>query len=301
MSGLFGERKSETLQQLTESGHLARFAKLRATESQQSQIQLAQRFMLDCDLSFPIVLKPDFGQRGQGVAIIRSQQAMHEYLSTAKGDILIQEYIEGPEFGVFYMRFPADDKNQIFSITEKTFPVVHGDGISSLERLMMENSRTHYMAKFLLQLHREQLHRVLGLGESFKVVEIGSHCRGAVFLDGKQHITNALLETISAIGEQLSGFYFGRYDIRAKDALALQAGRDFKVLEVNGVTSESTNVYDVENSLFTAYRILFQQWRAAFEIGQQNIAADAHQVSVVELLRYVKEIYLGRDQKQAVV
>jgi hypothetical protein len=42
------------------------------------------------------------------------------------------------------------------------------------------------------------------------------------------------------------------------------------VLELNGVTSEATHIYDPKNSLFTAYKVLFSQWRIAFEIGEQN-------------------------------
>jgi hypothetical protein len=38
------------------------------------------------------------------------------------------------------------------------------------------------------------------------------------------------------------------------------------------VTSEATNIYDPQNSLIDAYRILFRQWRIAFEIGAQNRA-----------------------------
>jgi len=62
--------------------------------------------------------------------------------------------------------------------------------------LLMSNSRTHYMAEFLLELHKDKLTKVFRVGEEFKVVEIGSHCRGSVFLDGNQYITPELEKTI---------------------------------------------------------------------------------------------------------
>jgi hypothetical protein len=39
---------------------------------------------------------------------------------------------------------------------------------------------------------------------------------------------------------------------------------------LNGVASEATNIYDERNSLGSAYRTLFAQWRLIFEIGVSN-------------------------------
>ena len=42
------------------------------------------------------------------------------------------------------------------------------------------------------------------------------------------------------------------------------------VLELNGITSEATSIYDPKNGLFTAYRVLFVQWAIASRIVTQN-------------------------------
>ena len=39
------------------------------------------------------------------------------------------------------------------------------------------------------------------------------------------------------------------------------------------MTSEATHIYDPSNGLLEAYRVLFRQWRLAFEIGEAH--ADA--------------------------
>jgi len=291
MSGLIGERKGDILSQLKGSEFLAQFTKIDSDINLVDKMNIAKKFMQDHFLSFPIVLKPDFGQRGEGVEVIRDQASMQSYLENSSGDTLIQEHIEGDEFGVFYMCFPGEDTRKIFSITEKTFPILIGDGVSNIETLLLENDRTHYMAEYLLDMHAERLENVLEVNEKFKVVEIGSHCRGSVFLDANHLISQDLLESMSSISKQIEGFYFGRYDIRAKDSQALIEGRDYKVLEVNGVTSESTNVYDPKNSVFTAYKILFSQWRAAFEIGNQNINRGTARVTILDLLSHVKSVY----------
>jgi hypothetical protein len=49
-----------------------------------------------------------------------------------------------------------------------------------------------------------------------------------------------------------------------------QKGYGFKIVELNGVTSEATHIYDPGNSLWYAYGVLMRQWRIAFEIGSVN-------------------------------
>jgi len=291
MSGLIGERKAQSLLQLTDSPFLARFEMIPEDSSLASRISQAKSIMQHLGVGYPIVLKPDFGQRGADVAVIRSDDEIRDYLNKTSTAVLLQEHIKGEEFGVFYMRHPVDDTCQIYSITEKTFPTVYGDGSSSLEQLLMTNPRTHYMAEYLLSLHADKLDLVLADGERFKVVEIGSHCRGSVFLDGNRYITEKLTAEIDKVSRQIEGFNFGRYDIRVEDAQLLQAGQGFKILEVNGVTSESTNIYDPKNSVFQAYRILFRQWRIAFEIGEQAIKLGAQRVSIGGLLKHLKKTY----------
>lgn len=291
MSGLIGERKAQSLLQITDSPFLARFELLAEDDSIDQRVNDAQAVMSRLEVGFPVVMKPDFGQRGADVAVIRSLDEMRAYLINTKTSVLLQEYIGGEEFGVFYMRYPQSGTSQIYSITEKTFPVVYGDGLRNLEQLLMANPRTHYMAEFLLDLHADKLDVVLARGDSFKVVEIGSHCRGSVFLDGNRYITPALLEQIDIISQKIEGFNFGRYDIRVENPDLLVAGQGFKVLEVNGVTSESTNVYDPKNSVIDAYKILFRQWREAFEIGQQCIALGAQRVTIGGLIKHLKKTY----------
>jgi hypothetical protein len=82
------------------------------------------------------------------------------------------------------------------------------------------------------------------------------------------------------------GFYFGRYDVRARSVEDFSAGR-FTVIELNGVTSEATHIYDPRIGLVEAYRALFEQWRLAFEIGAENVRRGAETTSIRELVREV--------------
>ena len=116
-------------------------------------------------------------------------------------------------------------------------------------------------------------------------MEIGTHCRGAIFLDGERLRTPELEDAVDRLSRAYEGFFFGRYDLRVPSVEELRRGRGFKVIELNGVTSEATHIYDPRNGLRAAYRTLFEQWRLAFEIGKRNVERGAETVSLGHLTR----------------
>jgi pimeloyl-ACP methyl ester carboxylesterase/membrane protein DedA with SNARE-associated domain len=270
-SGFIGESKSDILRGLSGAdSFMARAASIDPSPDLSRRLRSAKSFMAQNDLTFPVVLKPDVGQRGSGVAVVRSNAEIEQYLRDAGTETMIQEYIPGFEFGVFYYRYPGAGKGRIFSITEKRFPSVIGDGESNLGQLILKDSRAVCMAKFYLNKQAERLWDVPKKGEAVQLVEVGTHCRGAIFLDGTWVKTDALEEAIDRISQSYNGFYFGRYDIRTASIEDFKQGHNFKVVELNGITSEATHIYDPKNSLLTAYQVLFAQWRIAFEIGALN-------------------------------
>ena len=86
-------------------------------------------------MQFPVVLKPDAGQRGSGVSIVRSLEQLSEYLTQAPFPVILQEYVPGKEYGVFYYRYPGDDRGRVFSVTEKQMPILFGDGKTYIGRV----------------------------------------------------------------------------------------------------------------------------------------------------------------------
>lgn len=286
--GFVGESKSRILQNLSRNqGPVATFALIPASLAAGERRRLAAEFLEQNNLSFPVVLKPDVGERGSGVAVVRSGKEMAAYLQAAGRDTIIQEYIPGLEFGVFYYRYPGEAGGRIFSITEKRFPKVVGDGRRSLEDLILSDSRAVCLAAAYLKAGRRPPEYVLPAGEAAALVELGSHCRGAVFLDGGRLATEALERAIDAVSKNHPGFFFGRFDIRTASVEAFQRG-DFKVIELNGVSAEATHIYDPAVSLLDAYRTMYTQWRIAFEIGAINRSSGAQPMSIPELLSLIR-------------
>jgi len=233
--------------------------------------------------TYPVVLKPDVGQRGLGVAICRTREDAERYFSTPRGRTIAQEYVPGHEFGVFYYRYPNEDHGHIFSITEKRPVAVRGDGIRTLEELILADARAVCMAHHFLRRHASHLDRIPAEGEVMVLAELGTHCRGAVFADGTCIKTSAMERKIDEISRCYQGFYFGRYDIRTPSLEEFQQGRNFKIIELNGVASEATHIYDPGARLLPGWRTLMEQWRICFEIGAQNRIRGAASPSVGEL------------------
>jgi len=244
------------------------------------------RFADIADLGLPLVLKPDAGQRGSGVAIVGSMEEAEAYLAAAAYDVIAQRYVPGVEFGVFYVRRPEDGAGRIFSITAKSLPEVVGDGRRTLEELILDDPRAVAMSRVYLAKNADRLGSIFPEGEAVTLVELGTHCRGAIFADGLDLRTPELEAEIDRISRSFPGFYFGRYDVRAATVDAFRRG-EFSVIELNGVTSEATAIYDARRGLLDAYRTLFSQWRLAFEIGAANRARGARTAGLGELLRMI--------------
>ena len=101
-------------------------------------------------------------------------------------------------------------------------------------------------------------------------------------------LTPELDSAIDAVSRNFNGFFFGRYDVRVRSTDALMAGRDFKVIEVNGVTSEATHIYHPGTPILHAWKVLMTQWRIAWEIGDANRKKGARPATVAELLSLLR-------------
>ena len=289
--GVVGESKYAILEGLAGSGeYVARSCLVDGNLGGEAKLLAARGFMATQSLTFPIVLKPNCGQRGSGVVIVRSENALAAALAQSSVDTIIQEYVGGAEFGVFYYRRPSETQGRIFSVTEKRFPVVVGDGRRTLEQLILHDDRAVCAARLYLDRHRETLSSVPALGAAVPLAELGTHCRGALFLDGVQVLSPELVERFDRIAHGFDGFYFGRFDVRVDGGIdAFRAGRGFKIIELNGVTSEATHIYHPGTPLAAAYRVLMRQWQIAFEIGTENRLRGASPTSVWTIIRLARD------------
>jgi membrane protein DedA with SNARE-associated domain len=270
--GMVGESKMATLNDL-----MATSAEFVAEAEMVSGSSINERLESLCQIcerrhiSYPFILKPDMGQRGVGIKLIRIKEEAIAYLKQTEAPLVLQRYAPGPgEIGIFYYRFPHESRGHIFAVTEKIFPILHGDGCSTIRELIWRDPRARFMVEKYLSRLASREGEVLAEGEMLRLVETGNHAQGCIFRNGMHLCTPALAKRIDEISQKLTGFFIGRYDIRYSSEEDLQAGKSFQIIELNGAASEATSIYDARNSIFAAYRTLFRQWDLVFAIGAAN-------------------------------
>lgn len=232
--------------------------------------------MLDeAGFKFPVVGKPNIGCRGAGVKLLTDHAEMEDYLSyfPVGGEIQFQRLSEwDAEAGVFYVRHPRAERGEITSLTLKYTPYVVGDGCSTLAELVAADPRAGELLHLYRERHKASWELVIPAGEPYRLVFSASHCRGAVFRDASSLISEQLLAALDQIFSDIPGYHYGRLDIKFKDLESLQSGKNFHIIEINGASSESINIWDRNASLGQALRTLLQQYHTLFKLGSANRA-----------------------------
>lgn len=226
--------------------------------------------MIKQELSYPVIFKPDLGERGWKVEKINNQQEGEGYLQNFKADLQIQEYLDLPyEAGVFYYRFPDEADGTISSIVIKELLFVLGDGTSTLEQLILKKPRARLHYNTLKLKWETKWNMIPECGKRIELQPIGNHNRGTAFLNGNHLINDELIQSFNAISKQIDGFYYGRYDVRCKDEEALKQGK-IMIMELNGAASEPAHIYQQGYPIIKAYKTLFHHWKVLYKISVAN-------------------------------
>ena len=270
LSGIIGESKAMILRSMP-ARHPSMLRYQTIDPSRGDPVDALRSFMTETELTWPLILKPDVGQRGSGVRLVKNGEEAAAYLDGAEFTVVAQEYCAWPEeAGLSYVRDPDAPSGRITGVTRKRFPVVIGDGERTLTELILDDRRARLIADTYLSRHAARADEVLDEGEVLRLVEAGNHCQGAVFEDGEELITPALESAVDEVAQQIPGFFAGRFDVRFADEAALRDGRDFKIIELNGGSGEATHIYDERKSVWDAYRILFAQLDDLYRVGRKN-------------------------------
>ena len=238
--GMTGESKSAILRKLAGvEGAVAQFVLIPAEPAARERVRHARQWMAREGVAFPVVLKPDVGERGRAVSVSRDPRQLARQLVRAREAMILQRFVDGLEFGIYYRRLPGDARGRIVSIAQ-----------------------TSYAEPSSFDTH------------------------DAVFTDRRTVATPALEERIEELSRAHPGFFVGRFDVCATTPEALGRAQ-FQVIELNGVSSEPTYIYDRATTLVEAVRALSCQWRQAFEIGAANRAQGAELTPVWSLVRLI--------------
>jgi len=278
--GVFGESKINILNRIPKD-YLPVTIFIKAETSEEIVLQKLKT----SNLTYPIIAKPNVGERGLLVAKIENESELLQYTQSNKVDFLIQEFISlALEVSILHYRFPDQQKGKVTSICIKDTLKVTGDGVSNIESLMEKYPRAKLQLERFQSEFSELLKQVPKKGELVELEPIGNHCRGTTFLNGNEHIDENLDRIFDAISLQMEGIYYGRFDMKCSSIDAIKKGEKFKVLEFNGIASEPAHIYDPSYPVWKAYKDIYQHWKIIYQIGKQQRAKGIDSMKLKEVV-----------------
>jgi hypothetical protein len=236
-----------------------------------TSLKIVMNILKEKELSFPVICKPDRGERGFQVAKINNELELENYLEKNKVDYLIQPFCNFPmELGIYYCRFPWEPTGKIFSVVKKEFLYIKGNGKFTLRKLISENKRAVLQWEKLASRFAHKMDEIIPEGELLELESIGNHARGTKFLNANATIDDQLTKVFDEITSQIPGVYFCRYDLRTTSEEDLKQGKNIFIVELNGVGAEPAHIYDPDYKLRWAWRDLINQYKMVYKISVYN-------------------------------
>ncbi len=278
--GAYGESKSAILK-LLPAGLVPPFILVQPSQSLDEQRQ-GTGFE---NLRLPIIAKPDIGERGNGVELIRSQEQLLNYHKKSSEPYLLQEYVDLPlELGVFYVRLPSEPKGRVTSVTGKEFLSITGDGRQSISQLAQRQARAQLVWPQIQARMGSECLRVPDAGELVVLEPIGNHCRGTAFLDLNEQTGPFLHRFVDELSKSIPGFYFGRFDLRCSGWEAFEGKGKIQIVELNGCSAEPAHIYQSGFSFVEAQKVLFHHMSLLYQVSKINHDQGVEYLSSREML-----------------
>jgi hypothetical protein len=219
-------------------------------------------------LEFPAIIKPVVGCRGMMVKKVESVTDILAHLHEYDTNFLLEEFIDFPvEGAILYWKNPETGESDVQSVTLKAFLSVKGDGVHTVNDLLMQNLRGVLQVKRLQKENPEVMASIPQYNELVTVEPIGNHCKGTKFLNYNHLINQDMVQAYDKIQEDLQGCYVYRLDVKAPSIADLQAGRNIKILEINGVGSDPAHIFDPQTPLLEMFKAYIRLWKKIYEVG----------------------------------
>lgn len=222
-------------------------------------------------LQFPFIAKPDVGMVGLLVRVIENEAQLRSYHDFVKVDWIAQTFVDYEvEVGLFYVRHPNEEKGKIVGLSEKKPLSVIGDGKTRLGALVKNDARASLWEEDVYRQKKKQWKTIPAKGELVQLLYTGNRKTGARLVELVELIEEDLVAIFDEISHHSNQIFYGRYDIKCKSLEDLKQGKDFAILEFNGVHSGYGHLYHCGKTATEAYQTIFQLWKELYDICMTN-------------------------------
>ncbi len=263
--GLYGESKWDVLQKVP-AYLIPKTILIKAGTPPQQISEMTKR----AGITFPLIAKPDIGERGFLVEKIDDAPSLEIYLSRFRIDFLLQEYIDYDyEYNILFYKMPGESKGEISSVTTKKYMSVTGDGKSTVLELMEKDFHAVMQVERFKREKEQLMNAIPAAGETLRIEPIGNHARGAAFFDGRKMIDGRMTDAFDKIAAQIPDMNIFRFDVKCKNPEDLKAGL-IKIVELNGAGGEPTHIYETGYPLLRAWGDLLRLWSIIYKVSKIN-------------------------------
>lgn len=243
----------------------------------------------DLELKYPLIAKPNIGERGTLVSKIKNERELKAYLKANDIDFLVQEFVDLPlELAVMHHRLPGQKKGSITSVCIKETLKVVGDGQKTVRELMLDSDRARLQLARFETNSKTLLEKVLPNGHRLELEPIGNHCRGTMFLNGNHYIDEKLIAVFDSVALQMEDIHYGRFDLKCTSLEDLKAGQGFMVMEYNGIGAEPAHIYDPSYPLWKKYMDIYRHWSIIYRIYIMQRRKGVEAMSIAEAIERLK-------------
>ena len=203
---------------------------------------------------------------------------------------LLQKYIDGEEYSIYYAHHPNDKQWVVLGITKKIFPTLLGDGYSTVWELIKNHKRyRRYYTLFHDKYHVDMI-EVIPKGIVKQIASIGNHSKWSLFLDWSHYSSDILTTIFDWLFKSDEEIYLYRVDLKTENRDQLLLWK-FVILEANcGVFAEPTYMYDPKYKLIDAYKQIYKVRKIAFDISKYHHDVKKYSyISFQEWWRYAKK------------
>lgn len=249
-------------------------------------------------IHFPVIAKPDMGERGKNVKIISSISELNQYLKKTSQSSIIQQYITYPiELGILFY-WDSDKNPKISSVGIKAFCEIHGTGKDTLEALVKKNHRIAHRIDILKTTFAKKWQTIIPKGDKILLEPIGNHNLGTTFYNARKHYTKDMLDWTAECVSHIPGFDYGRLDVKIKNWDAFKSKKGIKVLEINGVNAEPIHIYDPSYSIWKAYSDIFRHMDIIYVLSKKKLKQKKKTQSLCDFLRGSKQVLKTKNTTQ---
>jgi len=264
--GFFGESKSNILNHIPDQYKPITY--LLRSPVQENEIE--SLFNLS-GLQFPIIAKPEIGERGWLISRINNLDELKNYVREHPIDTILQTYVNLPlEVSIMVYVMPDGSRAEVTSICEKYFLQIKGDGFSTIGQLIFKQDRAVLHLEKLINRFGDRWNEILNNEKVLILEPVGNHCKGTMFLNRNDQNDENIKRIMVMLLRTMPEVYYGRFDLRVGSWEQLRLGENIRVLEFNGTSSDPAHIYQPGYSLFKAYREMAYHWKIMRKIAQQN-------------------------------